>query len=153
MQQIWDKFPRLKQLGKSITKNDDDAYDLAMEVCLIMLDKPLAPDWYLYTVMRNEWFNKNSNFNKKYGRKDIDAIRFELVSAGEEVNETQFEALRKAPLTELEEKMLACYVECKYNASAVSRKYSISRDVVNRTIYEVKFKLKTEYDRIINSGT
>jgi hypothetical protein len=49
--------------------------------------------------------------------------------------------------------MLACYVECKYNASAVSRKYSISRDVVNRTIYEVKFKLKTEYDRIINSGT
>ena len=117
----------------------------------MMMDKPDAPEWYMYTVMRNEWFNKYSTFNKKYGRRAIDAITFELAMQEAEHDTVQLEALRVAPLTDLELKMLSCYVECKYNASAVSRKYNISREVVNRTIHEVKYKLKNEYNRIINN--
>lgn len=151
MHVIWDKYDKLRKAALSITKNKDDAHDLAMEVCLMMIDKPYAPDWYMYTVMRNEWFNKYSTFNKKYGRRAIDAIAFELAVQEAEHDNTQLEALRVAPLTDLELKMLSCYVECKYNASAVSRKYNISREVVNRTIHEVKYKLKNEYNRIINN--
>ena len=151
MHVIWHKYDKLRKAALSITKNKDDAHDLAMEVCMMMMDKPDAPEWYMYTVMRNEWFNKYSAFNKKYGRRAIDAITFELAMQEAEHDTVQLEALRVAPLTDLELKMLSCYVECKYNASAVSRKYNISREVVNRTIHEVKYKLKNEYNRIINN--
>jgi len=151
MHVIWDKYDKLRRAALSITKNKDDAHDLTMEVCLMMMDKPEAPEWYMYTVMRNEWFNKYSGFNKKYGKRSIDIIAFELALQDAEHDNTQLEALKTAPLTDLELKMLSCYVECKYNASAVSRKYNISREVVNRTIHEVKYKLKNEYNRIINN--
>lgn len=160
MHVIWDKYDKLRKAALSITKNKDDAHDLAMEVCMMMMDKPEAPEWYMYTVMRNQWFNKYSTFNKKYGKLMIDKIdigmffsriSFELYMKGEEHDDTQLEALKAAPLTDLELKMLSCYVECNFNASAVSRKYKISREVVNRTIHEVKYKLKNEYNRIINN--
>jgi RNA polymerase sigma factor (sigma-70 family) len=149
--EIWGKYNTLYKLAKSITKNDDDAHDLVMEVSLMLLDKTLAPDWYLYTVMRNEWFNKNSTFNKKYGRKEIDFVELELMQVESHLYQEQLEALRVAPLTDLEQKMLACYVECSYNASEVSRKYKISREVVNRIVHELKKKLRHEYNRIINN--